>query len=156
MRSEDGIWWSTWAMSTINWRNLGCKPACFLSLLATGLLRVFKAKVPSFRSGSTMPTNSDPAMGFFFFFSVKDKRFLGIENDEDQALAVWFIWKFEMGQICEECALVRGWMSSLAKKTETRGNGAGQRKETPCLDWGCLIWLEVWFYLIRGLRELIW
>lgn len=47
---------STWAMLTMNWRNLGWKAACCLSLLANGLLNVFKANVPNFNNGSTIIT----------------------------------------------------------------------------------------------------
>lgn len=47
---------STWAMLTMNWRNLGWKAACCLILLANGLLNVFKANVPNFNNGSTIIT----------------------------------------------------------------------------------------------------
>lgn len=50
---------STWAILTMYWRNLGWMAACCLSLEATGLLRVFKASVPSFKSGSTIIMGSD-------------------------------------------------------------------------------------------------
>ena len=38
----------------IDVRNLGCRAACCLSLLAMGLLKVFNASVPSFNSGRTI------------------------------------------------------------------------------------------------------
>lgn len=48
----------TWAMPTMKFRNLGWRPASFLILLATGLLRVFSASVPSFKRGRTITDHS--------------------------------------------------------------------------------------------------
>ena len=44
----------TWAILMMNWRNVGCKPASFLSLLAMGLEIVLRASVPSLKRGSTI------------------------------------------------------------------------------------------------------
>ena len=88
---------TTWAILTMNSRNLGCKPACFLSLLATGLLRVFNANVPSFRNGSTIPSfpfsstinlRSDTGFSFFFFF-FWGFWFIGfVQNERDIKIIV--------------------------------------------------------------------
>nr|GLL45826.1 hypothetical protein Itr_chr14CG04300 [Ipomoea trifida] len=64
-------------MPTMKLRNLGCRPASFLSRAATGLLRVFNASVPSFKSGSTIIHSSNQSSPY-----ILDLRILS--NHETQ------------------------------------------------------------------------
>lgn len=107
----------TWAMLTMIWRNLGCFPASCLSLAATGLLRVFKTKVPSFTTGSAIPVQADLRIQLLWLKANKNKlnaQLMEVRN----------------GVVIFECWVdwFKAWVGFFLVSKKWLRNGGGQRK----------------------------
>lgn len=122
-------------MLMMNWRNLGWRAACCLSLLAKGLLNVFKAKVPNFNNGNTIITR------FLVFFRDLILQFsLAFITRAQIDLCLWSSYR-TVGYVIENflAKTIKWLLMLLLRNSKFRGEG------------GSHFWIIIYFF--RSMRN---